>query len=736
MNNTMQRRPLILLLSTFFLGFPLVGAVISGVIQPNGITLAPNQQQQFTLPGYNQNVLWSVQPAGTGTITSTGLYTSPGGNGVAFIYAQPTVGGPSFVSVVYLTPGSGSISNTPTPPTGTGISGTGTTGTGSTVLPYLGGSSYPSLGPLPSAPTLSPSPLQPVSPSSPAPGAPTAVSISISPAWISLQAGQSIVFSAAVQGTFDQQTQWSISPNLGTISNGYYTAPSSFSNESQVTISATSLADPTKTATATVLLSQQVASVAAPLSNVTVTIAPGPKTLAAGQSALFTATVQGAPYPSVLWSVIPNVGTMVNGLYTAPSTIASQEPILLTAASAADPGASTTVSLILEPGPSAASPPPQSVSVTLLPGTVSLNGGQSTTFTPTVSGTTNTDVTWSINPQVGTITNGVYQAPGIIASQQTVTVTATSVADSTKAASAAVRLYPVGVTVGPATISLGAGKTTTFTASVTGTSNTAVSWSASPALGTIGMGYTLLPPRLALLRPLPSQRQAPRIDQVGNRDGHPDTHRGYLQPNHQQPDHRQPAGHYCHAARGSDRAERKTSAVSVTIPVGTNLAGQLQLAMTIHGLRSDSEASVQVNNSAWLPISTGNVTLLGNAAAYGGIGGGFHTLQMTMNLPAGAVTGGSNTITFRFNQTDGRVSGFRVLAFNIQTSSGTLLIPASTFVQDDPNTWQPPSTLASDISAGQTLWRTAALSMPNAGGVGRRPSKPTAWIVTRRTDAI
>jgi hypothetical protein len=142
----------------------------------------------------------------------------------------------------------------------------------------------------------------------------------------------------------------------------------------------------------------------------------------------------------------------------------------------------------------------------------------------------------------------------------------------------------------------------------------------------------------------------------------------------------------------------------------------MELAMTIHGLRSDSQASVQVNNSAWLPISTGNVTLLGNAAAYGGIGGGFHTLQMTMNLPAGTVIAGTNTITFRFNQTDGRVSGFRVLAFNIQASDGTQLLPAATFVEDDPNTWQPPSTLASDLSAGQTLWRTAALTVPTASG--------------------
>ena len=62
-------------------------------------------------------------------------------------------------------------------------------------------------------------------------------------------------------------------------------------------------------------------------------------------------------------------------------------------------------------------------------------------------------------------------------------------------------------------------------------------------------------------------------------------------------------------------------------------------------------------------ISTASVTLLGLANAYGGIGGGFHTLQMTMNLPAGAVTTGTNTISFRFNGTDGvdeRIPGFGV----------------------------------------------------------------------------
>jgi hypothetical protein len=138
--------------------------------------------------------------------------------------------------------------------------------------------------------------------------------------------------------------------------------------------------------------------------------------------------------------------------------------------------------------------------------------------------------------------------------------------------------------------------------------------------------------------------------------------------------------------------------------------------MQIHGLRYQTQASVQVNNSAWAPINSSSVTLQGNALAYGGIGGGFSTLKMTMNLPAGAITIGTNTIAFRFNQTDGRVSGFRVLAFNILDPNGNSLISASTFVNDDPSTWQPPSSAASDISAGQSLFQTAQLTIPTSGG--------------------
>ncbi len=77
------------------------------------------------------------------------------------------------------------------------------------------------------------------------------------------------------------------------------------------------------------------------------------------------------------------------------------------------------------------------------PASATLSASQSQQFTATVTGSSNTAVTWSLSPAVGTISaSGLYTAPGVIASAQTVTVTATSVADATKSASATVNLQP------------------------------------------------------------------------------------------------------------------------------------------------------------------------------------------------------------------------------------------------------------------------------------------------------
>ena len=84
-----------------------------------------------------------------------------------------------------------------------------------------------------------------------------------------------------------------------------------------------------------------------------------------------------------------------------------------------------------------------SVSVSIAPASASLGVNQSRTFIATVTGASDNSVTWTASPSnVGKISNGTYTAPATISTQQTVTITATSVADNTKSATAAVTLVP------------------------------------------------------------------------------------------------------------------------------------------------------------------------------------------------------------------------------------------------------------------------------------------------------
>jgi hypothetical protein len=131
-------------------------------------------------------------------------------------------------------------------------------------------------------------------------------------------------------------------------------------------------------------------------------------------------------------------------------------------------------------------------SVQVSPGTVSLGEGGKQQFTATVSNISNTAVTWSISPAAGSISaSGLYTAPANITSNQTVTVTATSVADGTASDSATVQLVPpqapapIKVSISVPSSSVTAGGKLQFTASVTGTTNTGVNWSLSPSTGTI-----------------------------------------------------------------------------------------------------------------------------------------------------------------------------------------------------------------------------------------------------------
>jgi hypothetical protein len=140
------------------------------------------------------------------------------------------------------------------------------------------------------------------------------------------------------------------------------------------------------------------------------------------------------------------------------------------------------------------------------------------------------------------------------------------------------------------------------------------------------------------------------------------------------------------------------------------------LRLQIHGLKYADQASVQVNAGAWIPLNNNTVTIAEPGKSFGGIGGGFATLAMTLPLPSGTVTGGANTIRFRFNQTDGIASGYRVIALNLLTGEGAKILPQENFVEDSPETWAPPLPDAASLQAGRELWNAASLVASSLAG--------------------
>jgi hypothetical protein len=85
-----------------------------------------------------------------------------------------------------------------------------------------------------------------------------------------------------------------------------------------------------------------------------------------------------------------------------------------------------TLSVPTPPLPVTIPVPPR---ITIAPAAPALYAGQSLTFTATVTGLSNSAVSWSISPSIGTISaTGTYTAPSSVASDTSVTVTATSLA--------------------------------------------------------------------------------------------------------------------------------------------------------------------------------------------------------------------------------------------------------------------------------------------------------------------
>jgi Malectin domain/Domain of unknown function (DUF1929)/PKD domain len=319
------------------------------------------------------------------------------------------------------------------------------------------------------------------------------ISVQLNPPAISLFASQTQQFTPLVTGTTATGVIWSLSPQLGTLSSaGLYTAPASIPAKTIANVVATSVADPMQSTAAVVSLLPPVSSFVPTFvhsggSAYTDTLGnswAADNSFTGGNTSSTTHAIANTPDPTlyqterygnfsyqfavpngsysvrlkfaeIYWSApkqrVFNVGingttvlsnfdivaaagapnTAIDELF--PVTVAGNLITIQFTTGTADVPKVSAIDMISASG----------VSVHVTPTTVSLSASQAQQFTASVTGSTNTAVNWTFNPQIGTLTaNGLYTAPTSVTTAQTVNVTATSLADSTQSAVATVSLLP------------------------------------------------------------------------------------------------------------------------------------------------------------------------------------------------------------------------------------------------------------------------------------------------------
>lgn len=350
----------------------------------------------------------------------------------------------------------------------------------------------------------------------------------------------------------------------------------------------------------------------------------------------------------------------------------------------------------------------QPVQVSVNPVSSTLTAAKTQQFSATVTGSTNTSVAWTLSPAVGSISStGLYSAPATVSSTQTVRITATSAADVTKQATAVVTVnVPPDTTLPSVSVT-----TPTSGATVSGTVN--ISAAAADNVGVVGVQFGVDG------KVLGTELKSAPFTTAWNTNGLTNgSHTISVTA-------RDAAGNVRTAianvlvSNASTPPDKIVLPVAVFGPAGTTKSVDLTLAtasltgtklwLQIHGLNYPNKVGVQINNGPWVSLNESTVSLDPLAVAYGGIGGGFHTLKLTMDVPAGTFVSGKNTIRFRFNTAIGGALGFRVLKMNVLNASGAQLLPADAFVQDSPRDWTIPRNTPADIAEGKRLFQEAVL---------------------------
>jgi hypothetical protein len=294
---------------------------------------------------------------------------------------------------------------------------------------------------------------------------PPAVTVTVNPSSVNLVAGSTQAFTAAVSNSTNQSVTWSVDGSAsGSITvGGTYTAPTT---PGTFTVRATPAADPTKSGTATVVVS-------APTIGVTIT--PQSPTIPTSGSLPFSAAVTGTSIQSVTWDLPGGGGTgsiivtgASNATYTAPALPGSYQ---VRATSVADTTKSSTVTIIVTQG-----------SGFRLSGPARIAPFTSSQFTALFNDTQVT-ATWLIEGAVNgcSISNSGLFSAGATNTSVTVRGTDAAVPSRTATALVTVASQVTLQIIGPASPALTTADMVTFYGSVSPTGVSAmVTWSTAP----------------------------------------------------------------------------------------------------------------------------------------------------------------------------------------------------------------------------------------------------------------
>jgi hypothetical protein len=322
------------------------------------------------------------------------------------------------------------------------------------------------------------------------------ISVSVSPQTMLVELGASRPFTATVNsaGNPNRSVNWVISGSgcpgaaCGTVdSSGTYTAPQVLTAPPNISLTAISVADPSKSATGAITVTS--------LFSLAVV---GPSSVTTGNTAAFAATltpVAGSnPSRVISWSVAGTGCTGVacgtissSGVYTAPSIPPSPPTVQIIATPQADPSKAISVPVSIL----------AVIGISISPSAVTVPLGAARTFQATVSGAQNTNVTWDVNglvggnSTVGLILNSpsapdtaTYTAPQALPAGGSVTVHASSNTIPSVFASAIITFTTaINVTLTPASATLAFSQRQTFAVQVNNTPNQDVTWQANGISG-------------------------------------------------------------------------------------------------------------------------------------------------------------------------------------------------------------------------------------------------------------